>query len=109
MGISEEIEEEVGHGGKSKKKKTARLYGAEPGKVSALVKLHDLGGRAIYFYDLVTGEMHYKEKPTQDMWDRWKRQGVEIDHPSGMSADRIADWVKYGRKEAKRRGLAVEE
>ena len=108
MSISEETEEEVGHGRKSKKK-TARLYGAQPGKVSALVKLHDLGGRAIYFYDLLTGEMHYKEKPPQEMWDRWQMQGIEIDHPSGMNADRIAEWVKYGRKEAKRRGLTVGE
>ena len=108
MGISKKTKEEVGHGGKSKKK-TARLYGAEPGKVFVLVKLHDLGSRAIYFYDLLTGEMHHKEKPSQEMWDRWQRQGLEIDHPSGMNADSIAEWVKYGRKEAKRRNLTVEE
>lgn len=109
MGVSEEIEEEVGPGRKSEKRKTVRLYGAEPGKVSVLVKLHDLGSRAIYFYDLLSGEMHHTEKPSQEMWDRWKRQGLEIDHPGGMNADRIAEWVKYGRKEAKRRGLTVGE
>jgi hypothetical protein len=109
MGISKTTAEAAGPRGKSKKRKTVRLYGAESGKVSALVKLHDLGGRAIYFYDLLSGEMHHTEKPAQEMWDRWNRQGLEIDHPSGMNADKTADWVKYGRKEAKRRGLTVGE
>ena len=31
------------------------------------------------------------------------------EHPNGMNADRIAAWVKYGRKVAKRRGLTVGE
>jgi hypothetical protein len=106
MGTSKKIEREARLGRKSTKK-TARLYGGEPGKVSVLVKLHDLGGRAIYFYDLLTGEMHHKEKPSQEMWDRWNRQGLEIDHPIGINADSVADWVKYGRKEARRRGLTV--
>jgi hypothetical protein len=39
----------------------------------------------------------------------WEATVLEIDHPSGINADSIADWVKYGRKEAKRRGLTVGE
>jgi len=90
-------------------KKTARLVGTATGKVHVLVKLHDWAGRAIYLYNLLTNEMIYIPKPTQEEWDQYANAGTQITHPGGMPATDATAWVKYGKQEAKRLGLTVAE
>jgi hypothetical protein len=100
----------VGRGSTSKKK-TARLAGKEPGsgRVHVLIKLHDWAGRAIYLYNLVNGQMRHIPQPSDEMWDQYSRAGIEVPHPGKIQAEAVEKWVDYGRKEAQRRNLKVEE
>jgi hypothetical protein len=93
------------------KKKVARLAGKEPdsGKVHVLIKLHDWAGRAIYIYNLVSGEMRHIPQPSEEVWEQYSKLGVEVPHPGNIQATDVTKWVAHGKKEAERRGLKVEE
>jgi hypothetical protein len=92
-------------------KKVARLAGKEPGsgKVHVLIKLHDWAARAIYIYNLVSGEMRHISQPSDEVWDQYRQLGIVVPHPRGIQARNVTYWVNYGQQEAKRRGLKVEE
>jgi hypothetical protein len=107
----------VGRGSTSKKK-IARLAGKDPqsGKVHVLIKLHDWSGRAIYIYKLTTEDseppemrMRHIPQPSEEEWNRYKDAGIEIPHPGKIQATDVTSWVNYGKQEAIRRGLRVEE
>ena len=100
----------VGRGSTSKKK-VARLAGKEPknGKVHVLIKLHDWSGRSIYIYNLITAEVRHIPQPSDDVWKQYAQLGVEIPHPGGIQATDVTQWVKYGKQEAQRLGLKVQE
>ena len=93
------------------KKKVARLAGKEPGsgKVHVLIKLHDWSGRAIYLYNLVSGEMRHIPQPSDEVWNQYCQLGIEIPHPGSIQATDVERWVQYGKQEAQRRSLTVEE
>lgn len=97
--------------GSTSKKKTTRLAGKEPssGTVHVLIKLHNWAGRAIYLYNLVTGDMRHIPQPSDEMWEQYNKLGIEIPHPSKIPADAAEKWVEIGRREAQRRGLKVAE
>ncbi len=90
-------------------KKTARLVGKEPGKVFVLVKLHNWAGRAIYLYHLLNKEMIHIARPSQQQWDTYASAGVEIDHPGGVQATDVEEWVRYGKEQAALLKLTVAE
>jgi hypothetical protein len=107
----------VGRGSTSKKK-VARLAGKEPesGKVHVLIKLHDWAGRAIYIYNLTMPDtvpleqrMQHIPQPSDECWNQYGQVGIEIPHPGKIQATDVARWVNYGKQEAHRRGLRVEE
>lgn len=89
--------------------RTARLVGTEPGKVKCLVKLHDYRGRAIYVYNLTTGEMRHIARPTDDVWANYSQAGTPCKHLPGVQAKDVATWIKHGKSEARRLGLSIEE
>ncbi len=91
------------------KKKTARLVGKEPGKVFVLAKLHNWANRAIYLYHLEDEKMVHIAQPSQQQWDMYASAGVEIDHPGGIQATDVEEWVRYGNEQAKNLGLVVTE
>lgn len=97
--------------GSSSKKKVARLAGKEPnsGKVHVLIKLHNWSGRSIYVYNLVASEIRQIPKPSDEAWNQYSQLGIEIPHPGKMQATDVTKWVKYGRQEAQKRGLKVQE
>jgi len=99
----------VGRGSASKKK-IARLAGRDPqsGKAYVLVKLHDWGGRAIYLYNLVTGEMRHIPRPSEEVWNRYWHAGTEIIHPGKIQVTNVTAWVEYGKEEARKLGLKIE-
>ena len=90
-------------------KKMARLVGKEPGKVFVLVKLHNWAGRAIYLYHLLKKEMIHIARPTQQQWDKYTSEGVEIPHPGGVQATKVEEWVRYGTEQAALLNLKVAE
>jgi hypothetical protein len=92
------------------RKRVARLAGKEPGsdKVHVLIKLHDRAGRAIYVYNLVTGERRHIPHPSEEIWEQYSHLGVEVPHPGDIQATDTTRWVAYGKQEAERRGLKVE-
>jgi hypothetical protein len=107
----------VGRGSTSKKK-IARLAGKDPqsGKVHVLIKCHDWSGRAIYIYNLTMAESEPPEKrmrqipqPTEEDWNRYSQWGVQIPHPGKIQATDVTSWVNFGKQEARRLGLKVEE
>jgi hypothetical protein len=102
--------EQLGRGSTSKKK-AARLAGKEPnsGKVHVLIKLHNWSGRAIYIYNLLTSDMRHIPQPSDDVWDQYTQLGIEIPHPGKIQASDVTHWVKYGKQEAQKRGLKVQE
>ena len=104
--------------GSTSKKKMARLAGKDPqsGKVHVLIKLHDWSARAIYVYKLVGPETEPSEmrvrhipQPSDEVWSRYRQLGVEIPHPGKIQATDVSSWVNYGKQEAGRLGLRVEE
>ena len=62
------------------RKKMARLVGTAPGRVTVLVKLHDWGHRAIYVYNLLTGEARRvqcaRRRALEAILDRWNRDST---------------------------------
>jgi hypothetical protein len=104
--------------GSTSKKKIARLAGKEPqsGKVHVLIKLHDWSGRAIYIYNLTMPapaaseqRMRHIPQPSDEVWNQYRQLGVEIPHPGKKQATDVTWWVNYGREEARRLGLKVED
>ena len=104
--------------GSTTKKKMARLAGKEPhaDKVQVLIKLHNWSGRAIYIYNLTMPDsappekrMRHIPQPSEEVWKRYEQLGVEIPHPGKIQATAVTQWVDYGRKVARTRGLKVEE
>jgi hypothetical protein len=90
-------------------KKTARLVGKEAGKVYVLVKLHNWAGRAIYLYHLLKKDMIHIARPSQQQWDKYASEGVEIPHPGGIQATDVEEWVRYGKEQAALLNLTVAE
>lgn len=90
-------------------KKTARLVGKEPGKVYVLVKLHNWAGRAIYLYHLLKKEMVHIARPSQQQWDKYASEGVEIPHPGSIQATDVEEWVRYAKEQAALLNLTVAE
>jgi hypothetical protein len=77
------------------------------------VKVHDYRGKAIYKYNLLTGEW-FKEAGvnTPDIDERireYDRVGHQIDHPGTISLNKADEWIAHALKEAKRLGLTVEQ
>jgi hypothetical protein len=107
----------VGRGSTSKKK-MARLAGKDPqsGKVHVLIKFHDWSGRAIYIYNLVGPDseppgnrMRHIPQPSDEIWNQYRQLGVEIPHPGKIQATDVTSWINYGKQEAGRLGMKVEE
>jgi hypothetical protein len=48
-------------------------------------------------------------KPSDTEWNQYSQLGVEIPHPGKIQASDMTKWVKYGKLEARKRGLKVQE
>lgn len=104
--------------GSTTKKKIARLAGRDPqsGKVHVLIKLHNYAGRAIYIYNLTMADseppdnrMRQIPQPTDEDWARYSESGIQVPHPGKIRATDVTKWVNYGKQEARRLGLKIEE
>ncbi len=92
------------------RKKTLRLAGNSPTKVHTLIKLHDWQGKAIYVYNIVTGEMTRVDKPSSSEWTSFSSAGLAIEPPprDHESTD-AAWWCEYGKRQATALGLVIAE
>jgi hypothetical protein len=93
------------------RKKSAKLVETREGsgKIRFLVKLHDWASRAIYLYDLKTNTLSHIRRPTREQWNQYSKSGIPIPHPSGIRASDVQAWVKFGKQQTKRLGLALVE
>jgi hypothetical protein len=53
--------------------------------------------------------MRHIPQPSDDVWDQYTQLGIEIPHPGKIQASDVTHWVKYGKQEAQKRGLKVQE
>lgn len=93
--------------------KRAYLVGQEPKakKVHLLVKVHDYRGKAIYLYNLRTGQLVQEansESPDIDTRiARYRQVGHKITHPGTIPFKDARRWCDHARAEARRLGLVI--
>ena len=93
--------------------KRAYLVGQEPKakRVHLLVKVHDYRGKAIYLYNLLTGQLVQEANSNTPDIDariaRYRQMGHKVTHPGTIPYKDARRWCDHARSEARRLGLVI--
>jgi hypothetical protein len=99
---------------KDYQKKRVFLVGNGQGRVHFLVKMALYRGQSINFYHLITKERRKLNGRTMgrnfdSVRDQYLKEGIELRYPNDIPEADTDRWVEFGRTEAKKKGLEINE